>query len=397
MQTGASALQPCFKERELLQKADFFGVECCPVYMYKSKLGAKKDKSKEAYKMPHKLIEKKRRDRINECISHLKDQLPEHLKLTTLGHLEKAVILELTLKHLKALTTLTEQQHQRIIALQNGEAPLKAGARSDLDLSRHGLQTCAQERVHQPGRLESWSGEEQMDGQLMGQREGRQPARGREGQAAAGEERTGRQESGRGGGGRNRVPVIRHTQAAEPSGSDTDTDSGYGGDGERSEGNDGGGLEADPFKLEPDEPPAKRVKAPEPNPALSTLSPLTHTPPFCLPLYFVTPPATSPYSPTLDKSGLERYWYPGHLPLFYPRIPALAPDPRLTQIPSVDMDAMVGLCSPGAPAMPAVGMQRDTSPITRLLQSIGGTSTPYHTLPHNPPSLLPLSRVQWID
>lgn len=39
----------------------------------------------------------------------------------TLGHLEKAVVLELTLKHLKALTALTEQQHQKIIALQNGE------------------------------------------------------------------------------------------------------------------------------------------------------------------------------------------------------------------------------------------------------------------------------------
>lgn len=39
----------------------------------------------------------------------------------TLGHLEKAVILELTLKHLKALTALTEQQHQKITALQNGE------------------------------------------------------------------------------------------------------------------------------------------------------------------------------------------------------------------------------------------------------------------------------------
>lgn len=39
--------------------------------------------------------------------------------LQTLGHLEKAVVLELTLKHLKALTALTEQQHQKIIALQN--------------------------------------------------------------------------------------------------------------------------------------------------------------------------------------------------------------------------------------------------------------------------------------
>lgn len=42
----------------------------------------------------------------------------------TLGHLEKAVVLELTLKHVKALTNLIEQQQQKIIALQNG---LQAG------------------------------------------------------------------------------------------------------------------------------------------------------------------------------------------------------------------------------------------------------------------------------
>lgn len=38
----------------------------------------------------------------------------------TLGHLEKAVVLELTLKHVKALSNLIEQQQQQIIALQKG-------------------------------------------------------------------------------------------------------------------------------------------------------------------------------------------------------------------------------------------------------------------------------------
>ncbi|KAJ0069929.1 hypothetical protein NL108_016552, partial [Boleophthalmus pectinirostris] len=90
------------------------------LYMCKSKRGIKReDGGKDAYKLPHRLIEKKRRDRINECIGQLKDLLPEHLKLSTLGHLEKAVVLELTLKHLNALTAVTEQQHQKILALEN--------------------------------------------------------------------------------------------------------------------------------------------------------------------------------------------------------------------------------------------------------------------------------------
>lgn len=44
--------------------------------------------SQETYKLPHRLIEKKRRDRINECIAQLKDLLPEHLKLTVSSPVE---------------------------------------------------------------------------------------------------------------------------------------------------------------------------------------------------------------------------------------------------------------------------------------------------------------------
>lgn len=57
---------------------------------------------------------------------HVRDVVNSHVNLCffspkTLGHLEKAVVLELTLKHLNALTAVTEQQHQKIIALQNGK------------------------------------------------------------------------------------------------------------------------------------------------------------------------------------------------------------------------------------------------------------------------------------
>nr|KAF6493773.1 basic helix-loop-helix family member e41 [Rousettus aegyptiacus] len=134
---------PHLQERQLLEHRDFIGLDYSSLYMCKPKRSMKRDDSKDTYKLPHRLIEKKRRDRINECIAQLKDLLPEHLKLTTLGHLEKAVVLELTLKHLKALTALTEQQHQKIIALQNGERSLKSPIQSDLDAFHSGFQTCA--------------------------------------------------------------------------------------------------------------------------------------------------------------------------------------------------------------------------------------------------------------
>ncbi|CAN0043091.1 unnamed protein product [Bubo scandiacus] len=155
-------------ERQLLEHRDFIGLDYPSLYMCKPKRGVKRDESKETYKLPHRLIEKKRRDRINECIAQLKDLLPEHLKLTTLGHLEKAVVLELTLKHLKALTALTEQQHQKIIALQNGERSMKSPVQADLDAFHSGFQTCAKEVLQYLSRFESWTPREQRCAQLLG-------------------------------------------------------------------------------------------------------------------------------------------------------------------------------------------------------------------------------------
>ncbi|KAM6436150.1 class E basic helix-loop-helix protein 41 [Liasis olivaceus] len=159
---------PQLQERPFLEQLrDIRGLDYSPLHMCRSRRSMKRDESKETYKLPHRLIEKKRRDRINECIAQLKDLLPEHLKLTTLGHLEKAVVLELTLKHLKTLTALTEQQHQKIIALQNGERSLKSPPQSDLDAFRSGFQTCTKEVLHYLSRFESWTAREQRCAQLI--------------------------------------------------------------------------------------------------------------------------------------------------------------------------------------------------------------------------------------
>ncbi|MEQ2174028.1 Class E basic helix-loop-helix protein 41 [Goodea atripinnis] len=74
---------PHLQDRQFMEHPDFLGMDFPPLYMCKSKRGIKReDGGKDAYKLPHRLIEKKRRDRINECIGQLKDLLPEHLKLS---------------------------------------------------------------------------------------------------------------------------------------------------------------------------------------------------------------------------------------------------------------------------------------------------------------------------
>uniref|UniRef100_A0A8C6RDT1 Basic helix-loop-helix family, member e41 n=1 Tax=Nannospalax galili TaxID=1026970 RepID=A0A8C6RDT1_NANGA len=329
---------PHLQERQLLEHRDFIGLDYSSLYMCKPKRTMKRDDSKDTYKLPHRLIEKKRRDRINECIAQLKDLLPEHLKLTTLGHLEKAVVLELTLKHLKALTALTEQQHQRIIALQNGERSLKSPIQADLDAFHSGFQTCAKEVLQYLSRFESWTPREPRCAQLINHLHTvpllapqvpapKAPGASSSSSAAAAGSRAAHKLEPAA----HCVPVIQRTQpSTELAEHDTDTDSGYGGEAERSR---------VAIKQEPpgDDPPApKRMKLeargallPEPAllgslVALGGGAPFAQpSAPFCLPFYFLSPSYVQPF---LDKSGLDKYLYPAAapFPLLYPGMAAAA-------------------------------------------------------------------------
>ncbi|KAM4677661.1 class E basic helix-loop-helix protein 41 [Discoglossus pictus] len=362
MEEGIHSLQ----ERQLLEHREFIGMDYPSLYVCKPKRGIKRDESKETYKLPHRLIEKKRRDRINECIAQLKDLLPEHLKLTTLGHLEKAVVLELTLKHLKGLSALTEQQHQKIIALQNGERSMKSPIQSDLDAFHSGFQTCAKEVLQYLSRFESWTSRDQRCTQLLNHLHTvssqvlpnpqllLQQIPGGKGPPAS-PNRGGQKVENQ----TNCVPVIQRTHNLELSENDTDTDSGYGGEGEKVEGKTNGqssnGVRSQggcsvSVKQEPmDEPSPKRFKpdcsgggvtVSGSEPALrsdaallSSLmgfggAPFGQQAPFCLPFYFISPSAAAAaaaYMPFLDKGALEKYLYPSAtapIPLIYPGIPA---------------------------------------------------------------------------
>ncbi|XP_036387062.1 class E basic helix-loop-helix protein 40 [Megalops cyprinoides] len=344
---------PCMAKHPSLEITDMQGIDF-PMYVYKPRRGMKRgEDSKETYKLPHRLIEKKRRDRINECIAQLKDLLPEHLKLTTLGHLEKAVVLELTLKHVKALTSLLEQQQQKIIALQNGmqiseQSPSSPG--SSEEMFRSGFHMCAKEVLQFLANQES--GRDMTPSHMINHLhkvatellQGSASPYVEEPPHKAPERKeklAGVLPKGAEVHGKNCVPVIQRTFAhgsGEQSGSDTDTDSGYGGELEKRDSKAprqafyskeselkyalaermAGGI-----KQEDDEPRAKRqrVESSE-DESLSggemiggaggymSFSP--HQPPLCMPFYLI-PPAAAAYLPMLEKC-----WYPGGLPVLYP-------------------------------------------------------------------------------
>ncbi|XP_029357848.1 class E basic helix-loop-helix protein 40 [Echeneis naucrates] len=343
---------PCVPKHAALDIADMTGN--FPIYVYKARRGMKRDESKETYKLPHRLIEKKRRDRINECIAQLKDLLPEHLKLTTLGHLEKAVVLELTLKHVKALSALLEQQQQKIISLQkdlqigdNGD-----GVENGEEMFRCGFHLCAKEVLHYLSSQESSrdltpsnviTHIHKVAAEVLQQRSSPHPEESIPHATEKPQKHTGQPQRASEGPAKNCVPVIQRTYphgAGEQSGSDTDTDSGYGGEHDKreakaqwseihaKEGEHKRSVSehsSSAIKREGDEPQAKRARSDSteeeilaahgPGGPGSYMSFSPNQPPFCLPFYLIPPQAATAaaYLPMLEKC-----WYPGGMPVMYP-------------------------------------------------------------------------------
>ncbi|KAM8866963.1 class E basic helix-loop-helix protein 40 isoform 1-T1 [Synchiropus picturatus] len=322
------------------------------MYVYKQRRGMKRgDENKETYKLPHRLIEKKRRDRINECIAQLKDLLPEHLKLTTLGHLEKAVVLELTLKHVKALSALLDQQQQKIQSLQK-DLQISADHGDDSEnaeeMFRSGFHLCAKEVVHYLASQSSSSDVtpshvishiQKVSAEVMQHHMGESGHSGAETVKKPGAQTPRAAE----GGARNCVPVIQRLsphRTGEQSGSDTDTDSGYGGEHDKpkaqwleshiKEGqlkHSAAKRTAEAVKHEGDEPQAKKSRCDSPEGDDDSRHPVdapngymgfsSSQPPFCLPFYLIPPAAAAAaaYLPLLEKC-----WYPGAMPVMYPGV-----------------------------------------------------------------------------
>lgn len=197
--------------------------------------------------------------------------------------------------------------------------------------------------------------------------------------------------------GRNCVPVIQRAYApasSEQSGSDTDTDSGYGGELEKTErgvvqgrpdfyGQESqlkralGERQSSGIKHEDDEPRHKRARTESSEDELlsggessssssgygsyMSVSP-NHPPPpphpLCMPFYLI-PPSAAAYLPMLEKC-----WYPGAMPMLYPGMGGSSP-----AIPSERPAPPQLVLSPrgGSPA-PAISQTPMDSPA--LLQAL---------------------------
>ncbi|XP_024282621.1 class E basic helix-loop-helix protein 40 [Oncorhynchus tshawytscha] len=372
---------PCMAKHQLLEMADMQGMDF-PMYVYKPRRGLKRgEDSKESYKLPHRLIEKKRRDRINECIAQLKDLLPEHLKLATLGHLEKAVVLELTLKHVKALSTLLDQQQQKIIALQNGmqiSDQSSVSSENSEEMFRLGFHVCAKEVLQYLANQESSKDHlipshmishlQKVASEVLQGPPRPQPEESTHKPVESMEKPAGHPPKGNEGNAKNFVSVIQRTYPhghGEQSGSDTDTDSGYGGEHEKrdpkgqhtscygkegdlkydvAERMAGGGI-----KQEGDEPQIKRLRADSSEDESSSgqvvsshgsyMSFSQHQTPLCMPFYLI--PQMAAAWPMLEKC-----WYQGGMPLLYPGMSGSAASLSPEKLPQ----NLVMSPRPGSPA-----------------------------------------------
>lgn len=216
---------------------------------------------------------------------------------------------------------------------------------ADLDAFHSGFQACAKEVLQYLSQVENWTAREQRCAQLinhlhkaLAQLQTGAPQPPIPHQLAAADA----QDAQKADGHANCVPVIQRTQAGELNENDTDTDSGYGGEAEKSDGkhreterNKAQGHKAVKVKQEfADEHVSKKPKMSSPGNSvggtdairpdlalmnsLMGISSVGQQPPICMPFYFINPSAAASYMPFFDKSNIEKYVYPAAAALASP-------------------------------------------------------------------------------
>lgn len=212
---------------------------------------------------------------------------------------------------------------------------MKSSIHADLDAFRSGFQACAKEVLQYLSQFENWTTREQRCAQLINHlhkvlaqfQPGAPPL---QHQLPGGDTQDGQKADSQA----NCVPVIQRTQGGELNENDTDTDSGYGGEAEKSDGKDkecernkAQGPKAVKIKQEfGDDRAAKKPKMSWPGNgsggadlirpdlafmnSLMGISSVGQQTPICMPFYFINPSTAASYMPLFDKSNIDKYMYP---------------------------------------------------------------------------------------
>lgn len=219
---------------------------------------------------------------------------------------------------------------------------MKSPIHSDLDSFHSGFQACAKEVLQYLSQFENWTAREQRCAQLINHlhkvlaqfQPGAPPL---QHQLPAGDAQDAQKSESQA----NCVPVIQRTQGGELNENDTDTDSGYGGEADKSDGKDkecerNKAEGAKPMKIKQefgDDWAAKKPKmswskgigSADPNrPDLAFMNSLMginsvgQQTPICMPFYFINPSAAASYMPFFDKNNMEKYMYPAAAALASP-------------------------------------------------------------------------------
>lgn len=224
---------------------------------------------------------------------------------------------------------------------------MKSSIHADLDAFHSGFQACAKEVLQYLSQFENWTTREQRCAQLINhlhkvlaqfQPGAPPPPPLLQHQLPAGDPQDGQKADSQA----NCVPVIQRTQGGELNENDTDTDSGYGGEAEKSDGKDkecernkAQGPKAVKIKQEfGDERAAKKPKMNWPGNGLGGADPtrpdlalmnslmgissVGQQTPICMPFYFINPSTAASYMPLFDKSNIEKYMYPAAAALASP-------------------------------------------------------------------------------
>lgn len=102
--------------------------------------------------MSHRIIEKRRRDRMNNCLADLSRLIPTNYLKQGQGRIEKTEIIEMAIKHIKTLTNLTSKQ---------------GGLKSSLPDRYLGFKECQDEVMRYLVEVEGWDAMDKLCSRLM--------------------------------------------------------------------------------------------------------------------------------------------------------------------------------------------------------------------------------------